>query len=422
MTLVLLLNDLFGLICLLLYLHQFVYLAVSLLKKPMIYQKAEAKDIAILICARNEEAVIGDLLWSLECQTHPKEKLHVFVCADHCTDRTARQAKEQGAEVYVRDEGEGRSKAYVLDYLMRSIRRDYPGGFDGYIILDADNLLKPDYVEKMSDALSAGNEIITSYRNSKNFGDSWISAGSALWFFRECRNLHQARSTLGLSCLSSGTGYLFSRAVAQELSGWPYRTMTEDIEFTMDQILKGRKIAYCAEAELFDEQPTTFHQSWIQRLRWSKGFLQNFQIYARPLFQKMTRGSFTCYDMLTTLLPVNCVTMAVIMLNLLMAGGCCLFGDQSIALLHLCAVLKFFGGFYLTTLLYASVVMVIERKRIRAGKRKCVLCLFTTPIFNLTYLPISFAALFAPAVWKPITHRVSMKELRSRPMEERLPL
>ena len=36
----------------------------------------------------------------------------------------------------------------------------------------------------MNESFSAGNEIVTSYRNSKNFGDNWISAGYALWFLR----------------------------------------------------------------------------------------------------------------------------------------------------------------------------------------------------------------------------------------------
>ncbi len=421
MKLVQLLNDIIPLICLLLYLHHVVFLVVCLLKKPVTWQKAEPKDIAVLICACNEEAVIGDLLRSLERQTHPKEKRHVFVCADHCADKTALKAKEHGAVVYVLDEGEARGKAYALDHLLRSIRREYPDGFDGYLILDADNLLKQDYMEKMSDALSAGNEIITGYRNSKNFGDSWISAGSALWFLRECRNLHQARSTLGLSCLSSGTGFLFSRNIAQELSGWPYQTLTEDIEFTMDQILKGRKITYCMEAELFDEQPVTFRQSWNQRLRWSKGFLQNIQIYFRPLFHKMIRGSFICYDMLMILLPVNIVTVGLILMNLLFAGYH-LTGDQGSALIFIQLVLKVCGGLYLSAFLYAGVILAAERKRIHAGKWKRWLCLFTAPIYLMTYLPIAVAAVFAPAVWKPTAHTVSLKELRSRSMEERLPL
>ena len=37
----------------------------------------------------------------------------------------------------------------------------------------------------MNRTFSEGYEIITSYRNSKNYGDNWITAGYALWFLRE---------------------------------------------------------------------------------------------------------------------------------------------------------------------------------------------------------------------------------------------
>ena len=57
---------------------------------------------AILICARNEAAVIGDLLASLRAQTYPRELLTVYVLADNCTDDTARIAREGGAVVYER--------------------------------------------------------------------------------------------------------------------------------------------------------------------------------------------------------------------------------------------------------------------------------------------------------------------------------
>ena len=40
-------------------------------------------------------------------------------------------------------------------------------GFDGYFVFDADNLLEPDYIEKMNAVFSGGYEIVTSYRNSK---------------------------------------------------------------------------------------------------------------------------------------------------------------------------------------------------------------------------------------------------------------
>ncbi|MFQ9052565.1 MAG: glycosyltransferase [Oscillospiraceae bacterium] len=57
----------------------------------------------------------------------------------------------------------------------------------------------------------------------------------------------------------------------EETGPWPFHLLTEDIQFSVDQVTRGRKIAFCPDAVLYDEQPTTFRQSWNQRLRWSKG-------------------------------------------------------------------------------------------------------------------------------------------------------
>lgn len=62
------------------------------------------------------------------------------------------------------------------------MEQDYPDAFDGCFVFDADNVLKADYIEQMDRVFSEEHDIVTSYRNSKNYGDNWISAGYALWF------------------------------------------------------------------------------------------------------------------------------------------------------------------------------------------------------------------------------------------------
>lgn len=63
--------------------------------------------------------------------------------------------------------------------------------FDGYIVLDADNVLERDFVSRMNETFSEGKDIVTCYRDSKNYGDNWISAGYGLWFLRESRYLER---------------------------------------------------------------------------------------------------------------------------------------------------------------------------------------------------------------------------------------
>ena len=59
----------------------------------------------------------------------------------------------------------------------------------------------------------------TGYRNSKNFGDNWISAGYSLWFLRESRLLNHARDILGTSAAVSGPGSTCRRESPGHLSG-----------------------------------------------------------------------------------------------------------------------------------------------------------------------------------------------------------
>lgn len=131
-----------------------------------------------------------------------------------------------------------------------------------FAVLTADNVLDRNFFATLNVTFSWGYDIVTCYRNSKNYGDNWISAGYGLWFLRESRYLNQARQG----------------------GGWPFHLLTEDIEFTIDNVVRGVKIGYCPEAILYDEQPVDFRQSWAQRLRWSQGYLQVFRRYGGCLF------------------------------------------------------------------------------------------------------------------------------------------
>lgn len=189
------------------YAYQFAYIPVPWLKKEKIGEiPAFPHSYAVLICARNEAAVIGDLIDSIRAQTYEQKLIEIFVMADNCTDETAEIAEAKGAHVYRRWNAQLVGKGYALQELRRKMDNDFPEGFDGYFVFDADNLLKANYIEEMNRTFSQGHDLVTSYRNSKNYGDNWISAGYALWFLRESRYLNHARYLLGTSCAISGTG------------------------------------------------------------------------------------------------------------------------------------------------------------------------------------------------------------------------
>ncbi len=405
------------------YSYQFFYLAVPFVKKDKPHTPAKLHRYAVLICARNEEAVIGPLLESIRRQDYPAELVTTFVAADNCTDATAALAAAGGAVVYQRFDRLRVGKGYALDWLLENIRRDYGDAFDGYFVFDADNLLEPGYISAMNRTFGDGYDIVTSYRNSKNFGDNWISAGYALWFLREAQFLNHARALLGSSCAVSGTGFLFGRQVLARRGGWHFYLLTEDIEFTVANVVAGERVGYCPDAVLYDEQPVTFRQSWRQRMRWAKGYIQVFRHYGKDLLRGCLRGTpqvaagpaagpnalqrrLACYDMTMAIMPAIVLTFAGLAANIgatvlgLLAGQNLWIAIQS--------VLEMVTNTYLLMLFLGGVTTVTQWKNIHTTPLRKIFYTFTFPLFMMTYIPISFAALFQKVEWKPIEHTVAL--------------
>ena len=210
------------------YSYQMLYIVIPFLKKQKTTPAAQDKKYAVLICARNEQNVVGQLIDSIKNQDYPKDKVTVFVLADNCTDATAAAARRAGAIVYERFDTSHVGKGYAMETLLGNISRDWgEHAFDGYFVFDADNILSTDFISRMNDVFCRGYDIVTGYRNSKNWGENWVSAGYALWFMRESRFLNLPRHLLSANAGVSGTGFMFSDRVLRETGGWPFHLLTE---------------------------------------------------------------------------------------------------------------------------------------------------------------------------------------------------
>ena len=383
-------------------------------KKLDTYEAKKLHKFAFIIAARNEQAVIGNLINSIKQQNYPAELIDVIVVADNCTDDTAQIAREHGAICYERFNNMLVGKGYALDYCFNKIVEQFGDytAYDGYFIFDADNVIDKNYVKEMNKVFDRGYNVITSYRNSKNYDTNWITSGYSLWFIREAKYLNNPRMMLKTSCAVSGTGFLVNSSIIKKNNGWKFNLLTEDIQFSVVNILEGEKIGYCESAMFYDEQPTTFKQSWNQRMRWSKGFYQVMFRYGRELIAMMfkKREMFvSCYDMFMTLAPATLLSIGCILLNLIFLA----YGATDVHMLRrilpgTLGSIAFAGvNFYLLMFSIGFITLVTEWNKILAPANKKIKSLFTFPLFMITYVPISLVALVKKVEWKPIAHSIS---------------
>ena len=397
--------------------HYFVFSIIGLFAKKR-FPKTETKlRYGIIISARNEENVIGALLDSIRSNNYPQDKLQVFVVAHNCDDRTAEIAREHGATVYEYNNPNERVLGYAYRFLFNQIKENYGiESFDGFFIINADNILPEEYISKMNDAFMAYDKryAVTSYRNSSNFGSNYMSCLYGIYFLTACRFEARGRTLCGCSTRVSGTGYLFPSEYVKD--GWEYVTLTEDWEFTADQLAQGRKVMYCDDAEFFDEQPTTMKVMFRQRLRWARGhtivFFTRFKKLVKGIFTSKKKGGqdnkFSQYDIAASIMPLGVMGVILWILQLICLAISPVFGYDPAkvwAIYGIFSALSFVIS-YLLTFLGGLVLMLVERERIpRVSVGKRIAALLLWPFFLLLNIFLDVIALFVKNLqWKSIPH------------------
>ena len=293
---------------------------VKLKEKPLLVNKNHK--FMALIPAHNESAVISNLVESLKNQNYPKELLDIYVIADNCTDNTAEIARNAGAIVYERFDEEKKTKGYAMQWFLNKMN-EQGAQYDAMCVFDADNVATPDFILNMNKKLCQGEEVVQGYRDIKNPTDSWISAGYALFYWTMHRFYHLARYNLGLSPLLNGTGFMVKYDLIKE-EGWNTKTLTEDIEFSLINISKGRKLGWAVDAVVYDEQPLEYKQSWTQRMRWSVGHIQCAKYYLKDLAKGVKEHkTLMNFDGLLYLMgmPMLIITLGLLVVNLAIYAG-----------------------------------------------------------------------------------------------------
>lgn len=403
------------------YSYQFVFLfyvlAQRLKSKKETTPDGKQNRFAFVTSARNEKNVIGELIDSIRAQNYPQELIDVYIIADNCTDNTAEIARAHGAKVYERFNKQLIGKGYALDEFFKHIMASGESkNYDGFFVFDADNVLDENFIKEMNKVFNKGYNIVTSYRNSRNYGSNWISAGYALWFLRESKYLSNARMLLNTSCAVSGTGFLVRESIIEKNNGWKHHLLTEDIEFSIDSVINGEKIGYADGAVIYDEQPITFAQSWNQRLRWSKGFYQVLGKYGAKLVKGMftNKGNkFSCFDMFMTISPAMFITLFSIAVNsgVFISEMMSSYGNYFLINESINAVSGSLFRFYILLFVVGAITTVTEWNNIHTTTLKKIVYTFTFPLFIATYIPIAIVALFKKVQWTPIAHGIERKPI-----------
>ena len=470
-------NGIIGKILPIMLYYQTAYFIIGLFFTRKFKPAKNKHKYGIVIAARNEEKVIGNLLDSIKKQDYPSNLLTVFVVADNCTDNTATISREMGAIVYERFDNLHKTKGFALEYLFDRIEEDYKrSSFEAFFVFDADNLLSENYISKMNDAYDSGEKLVTSYRNIKNIDDNWITMSFAIHWLRTIRKYHRPRSFLRLATNLQGTGYMFDSSVIQ--NGWHYTSLTEDRGLTADAVSQGYRISYQNEAIFYDEQTPKWKVAYNQKLRWSKGLLINFKESGFKLFRNIFFGKkftkikwnkeekkypwykklgisikdrYINYDTFMHLLPTNVINIFRWLLVTLFIKSCYVYANGI-------ETINFFGGNFLLAKiinryihLYLSIptgykgllytiligiwlrlfyriamyfkkiiepwyIVFLERKRIKKMKLNDIFkssLLF--PIFDIVGRYTTYIALFKKIEWKPVPHdsKITIDDLKN---------
>ncbi|MBR3511354.1 MAG: glycosyltransferase [Clostridia bacterium] len=378
--------------------YQIVISFCSLIKlkdKKLLINK-DHKFMAI-IPAHNEEVVIKNLVDSLQAQDYDKNLYDIYVIADNCTDDTARIAKEAGAIVYKRFDEEHKTKGYALNWFLQQ-KISENADYDAFCVFDADNIVDKNFLKNMNKKLCQGEDVVQGYRDIKNPTDSWVSSGYAIFYWMMNRFYHLARYNLGLSPLINGTGFMVRFDVIKP-TGWNTQTLTEDIEFSLINIAKGRKLGWATDAIVYDEQPVGFTQSWSQRSRWTVGHLQCMKHYTKDLAKGVKDNkTLMNFDGLLYMfgIPMMIITLALLVVNTLLY-----LGEEMTFAELIWQFAKYGIATFIMPIIVSILIMKLDGRKIKPmiGGLLCY------PLFLGSWILINIKCLIKPDTkWEKINH------------------
>lgn len=256
-------------------LYLFVFSIASMFRKRAVEKEGSLsfRRIAILVPAYKEDRVIMECVESCLRQNYPRDRYDVVVISDQMSEETIGRLSALPIILEV-VRFENSTKAKALNLAM-----DHLSGYDLALILDADNVIGVDYLNRINSVSFAGNTVgYQTHRIAKNRNTSiaYLDAVS-----EEINNsiFRQGHVNMGLSAALIGSGMVFDfELIKKELSGIDaVGGFDRALELTL---FKSRKqIGYLPDVYVLDEKIQN-HRNFIrQRRRWLSAqfhYLQEF--------------------------------------------------------------------------------------------------------------------------------------------------
>lgn len=354
---------------------------------------------AIVIAARNEQAVIGRLVSSLLSQNYPKDLFDIYVVPNNCTDHTANAAFRAGANLLLCDDPV-RQKG---DALRQAFCQLEGKGYDAFLVFDADNVVDGQYLQKTNDAFCAGARVVKGRHAALNPSVSWVSGCYDLYFAGFDLLFNQPRANGSLSAKLIGTGFAVHRTVLEQLGGWNTGTIAEDAEFSAQCAMAGIRICWAPDALTYDEEPSSFFVSLHQRKRWCSGVMQvGRTMIPRLMGQKMSalRWDMLLFFMTAQLQPVSALLLTVSWHISIMESGFSFWNSLLMLMLY------WFG-----CTVFGAMLSLLCRTKERHNWRAVALF----PIFMASWVPLQVLALFKNTThWREIRHGIHHTDCKAR--------
>lgn len=356
--------------------------------------------LAIIIPARNESKVIGELFDSIKTQTYPQELVDVYVIVKDANDKTIELTKEFGGTCYVHETQTCKGEA--LDLAFKHILKERPYEYEGLIVVDADCILESHFLEEMNNSIASNRQVFQAKKLVKNYlcdnkkANSLASSCNGLiWtLIDDMGNLH--KSNINVTNMTIGTGIMLKMDLVRRLGGWPYcETVTEDIEFMKDCAIKGVETYYNTYCKMYVEESTSLSVTNKRRSRWLKGVIDSGRIYHEEL------SNLTGIKNMKNRYYVEALNYAIRYI-----GALAIFGSVTLIgsiILHffgreewlysLILSLSSIGLIYISFFIMTIFCLLIDGKNIKLPFYKKIILLFVHPLFYMEYIPIISRAL-----------------------------